>query len=69
MQEPSAMAPAVFLEAHSGDRVLDLCAAPGGKTTQLAAAMQGEGILVSNEIHPARAQILSEMWSGWDCAM
>ncbi len=60
MQEPSAMAPAVFLEAHSGDRVLDLCAAPGGKTTQLAAAMQGEGILVSNEIHPARAQILSE---------
>lgn len=60
MQEPSAMAPAVFLKVHPGDRVLDLCAAPGGKTTQLAAAMQGEGILVSNEIHPARAQILSE---------
>ncbi|MDE6128840.1 MAG: RsmB/NOP family class I SAM-dependent RNA methyltransferase, partial [Lachnospiraceae bacterium] len=60
IQEPSAMAPAVFLEARRGDRVLDLCAAPGGKTTQLAASMRGGGILISNEIHPARAQILSE---------
>lgn len=60
IQEPSAMAPAVFLEARCGDRVLDLCAAPGGKTTQLAASMQGGGILISNEVHPARAQILSE---------
>lgn len=54
------MAPAVFLEARPRERVLDLCAAPGGKTTQLAASMQGEGLLISNEIHPARAQILSE---------
>lgn len=60
IQEPSAMAPAVFLEARPRERVLDLCAAPGGKTTQLAASMQGEGLLISNEIHPARAQILSE---------
>lgn len=60
IQEPSAMAPAVFLDAQPGERVLDLCAAPGGKTTQIAEAMRGEGILVSNEIHPARAQILSE---------
>ena len=60
IQEPSAMAPAVFLEARPGDRVLDLCAAPGGKTTQIADSMRGEGILISNEIHPARAQILSE---------
>lgn len=44
----------------SRERILDLCAAPGGKSTQLAAAMQGRGILVCNEIHPARAKILSE---------
>lgn len=60
IQEPSAMAPAVYLEAKPGERVLDLCAAPGGKTTQIASYMQNEGILVCNEIHPARAKILSE---------
>ena len=60
IQEPSAMAPAAYLDAQPGERVLDLCAAPGGKSTQIAAAMQGEGLLVSNEIHPARAKILSE---------
>ena len=43
-----------------GERILDLCAAPGGKSTQIAAAMQGQGILICNEIHPARAKILSE---------
>lgn len=42
------------------ERILDLCAAPGGKSTQMAAAMRGRGILFSNEIHPARAKILSE---------
>lgn len=42
------------------ERILDLCAAPGGKSTQIAAAMQGQGILICNEIHPARAKILSE---------
>ncbi len=60
IQEPSAMAPVPFLEVKPGERVLDLCAAPGGKSTQLGAALKGEGILVSNEIHPARAKILSE---------
>lgn len=60
IQEPSAMAPVPFLEVKPEERVLDLCAAPGGKTTQLADAMEGKGILVSNEIHPARAKILSE---------
>lgn len=60
IQEPSAMLPATLLDAQPGERVLDLCAAPGGKSTQIAAAMQGQGIFVSNEIHPARAKILSE---------
>lgn len=60
IQEPSAMAPVTFLEVKPGDRVLDLCAAPGGKTTQIADYLKGEGLLVSNEIHPARARILSE---------
>ena len=60
IQEPSAMAPVTFLEVKPGERVLDLCAAPGGKSTQIAAYMKGEGLLVCNEIHPARAKILSE---------
>ncbi len=60
IQEASAMAPAEYLGAKPGEYILDLCAAPGGKTTQIACDMQGEGILVSNEIHPARAKILSE---------
>lgn len=59
MQEPSAMAVAELAEAEPGEKILDLCAAPGGKTTQLAAAMEGKGLLVANEIHPARAKILS----------
>lgn len=60
IQEASAMAPAVYLDARPGEQVLDLCAAPGGKSTQIAAAMQGKGLLVCNEIQPARAKILSE---------
>lgn len=60
IQEPSAMAPVGLLKVKPGDKVLDLCAAPGGKSTQLAAALMGKGLLVSNEIHPARAKILSE---------
>lgn len=60
IQEPSAMAPAAYLEAKPQERILDLCAAPGGKSTQTACSMQNQGILVCNEIHPARAKILSE---------
>lgn len=60
IQEPSAMAPVVFLGAKPGEKVLDLCAAPGGKSTQIAGRMGGKGLLVSNEIHPQRARILSE---------
>ena len=59
LQEPSAMAPAGLLGAQPGERVLDLCAAPGGKSTQLAAAMVGHGLLVCNEINPKRAKILA----------
>ena len=59
LQEPSAMAPVSLLDVQPGQRVLDLCAAPGGKTTQIAGKMAGKGLLVCNEIHPKRAKILS----------
>ncbi len=59
LQEPSAMLPATLLAPKPGETVLDLCAAPGGKSTQLAAAMAGMGTLVCNEPVPSRAQILS----------
>ena len=60
IQEASAMLPASLCPPVPGERVLDLCAAPGGKATQLAAALGGEGLLVANEIHPTRAGILSQ---------
>jgi 16S rRNA C967 or C1407 C5-methylase (RsmB/RsmF family)/NOL1/NOP2/fmu family ribosome biogenesis protein len=60
LQEPSAMSAAALADAQPGDKILDLCAAPGGKSTQLAGAMMGRGLLVSNEIQPARAKILSQ---------
>jgi 16S rRNA C967 or C1407 C5-methylase (RsmB/RsmF family)/NOL1/NOP2/fmu family ribosome biogenesis protein len=60
IQEPSAMITAELAEVIPGEYVLDLCAAPGGKSTQLAGKLKGRGLLVSNEIHPARAAILSQ---------
>ena len=60
IQEPSAMAAVPALDPGPGERVLDLCAAPGGKSTQIAGRMKGIGLLVSNEIIPARAKILSQ---------
>lgn len=60
IQEPSAMAVVSLLDVQPGERVLDLCAAPGGKTTHIAERLDGQGLLVSNEIHPARAKILSQ---------
>lgn len=60
MQEPSAMSSAELLDPQPGETVLDLAAAPGGKTTQLLGKMRGVGLLIANEIHPARAKILSE---------
>ena len=59
MQEPSAMTAVSALCPQPGERVLDLCAAPGGKSTQIAALMAGRGLLVCNEPVPSRAQILS----------
>ena len=53
------MAVGALAGAAPGEKILDLCAAPGGKSTHLASAMRGEGFLISNEIHPARAKILS----------
>ena len=59
LQEPSAMAPVTLLDPKPGEVILDLCAAPGGKSTQIAGAMAGRGLLISNEINPKRARILS----------
>ena len=59
MQEPSALSAVSVLDPQPGERVLDLCAAPGGKSTQIAALMGGRGLLIANEIVPSRAQILS----------
>ena len=59
-QEPSASAPAALLDVHPGMRVADLCAAPGGKTSQLAAALAGHGVLLANEFVAARAEVLRQ---------
>ena len=53
------MSPVTGLEPRPGEIVLDLCAAPGGKTTQIAGSMMGDGLLVCNEINPKRAKILA----------
>lgn len=58
LQEPSAMTPACVLPVNKGDKVLDLCAAPGGKTTELGARLRGSGLLVSNDISASRAKAL-----------
>lgn len=58
IQEPSAMLPAAILPINKGDKVLDLCAAPGGKTTQLGARLNNTGLLVSNDISASRAKAI-----------
>jgi len=58
IQEPSAMAPGALIPLEEGLRVLDLCAAPGGKSTQLGARLNGSGLLVSNDISASRARAL-----------
>ena len=59
-QEPSAMCAAPLLEVQEGEKVLDLCSAPGGKGTQLACAMNSKGLIVLNEPISSRAKILSQ---------
>ncbi len=59
LQEASAMSAVALLAPQPGELVCDLCAAPGGKTTQIAGRMMGQGLLLCNEINPKRAQILS----------
>ena len=58
LQDASAMAPVATLDPRPGERVLDLCAAPGGKSGQIAARLNGRGFLLSNEIEFSRARIL-----------
>lgn len=60
IQEPSAMAPVEVLNVKPGNTVLDLCAAPGGKSTQIAAKLQGEGLLVTNDISADRTKALAK---------
>ena len=59
LQEASAMAPVALLAPQPGERVCDLCAAPGGKSTQIAGYLRGQGLLWCNEINSKRAKILS----------
>ncbi len=58
LQEPSAMTPASVLPVEPGDKVLDMCAAPGGKSTELGARLKGEGLLLANDISNSRAKAL-----------
>lgn len=68
VQEPSAACSVKLLDPKPGMRVLDLCAAPGSKTTQIAECLQQEGLLVANEINPHRAGILVENVERHGCA-
>ncbi len=58
LQEPSAMTPADRLDIEPGEAVLDLCAAPGGKATELGVKLNGCGVLVANDISSSRAKAL-----------
>ena len=58
IQEPSAMTPANILPVEEGDYILDMCAAPGGKSTELGAKLNSSGLLVANDISNSRAKAL-----------
>jgi len=60
IQEPSAMMVGVVVDAKPGDKIIDLCAAPGGKTTHMAAMMDHRGLIVSNDISPSRVRHLNK---------
>jgi NOL1/NOP2/sun family putative RNA methylase len=65
LQDPSAMAVTELLDPQPGERILDLAAAPGGKSTHIAARMRNQGILVVNDIHPRRVRDLSNNLERW----
>jgi len=65
IQEPSAMAPAALLDVKPGERVLDLCAAPGGKSTQILSSLKGKGILVANDSNTQRTKALVRNLEAW----
>ena len=65
LQEPSAMTPAMLLPVEPGDRVLDLCGAPGGKSTELGIKLAGKGVLISNDISNSRAKALLKNLELW----
>ncbi len=65
IQDPTAMAPAALLDPQPGEWVLDLAAAPGGKTTHLAARMQDRGLLVANDVQPRRLRELNHNLDRW----
>lgn len=58
IQEPSAMSTGAMLPIEKGDKVLDMCAAPGGKSTQIAGKLNGTGVLVTNDISATRCKAL-----------
>lgn len=65
LQEPTAMAVAEAADLQPGQTVLDIAASPGGKSTQISAAIGPTGLLVANEIHPARIKALGENLERW----
>ena len=65
LQDPSAMAVVELLDPQPGEKVLDMSAAPGGKSTQIACRMQNQGLLVANEMHPKRVWDLAENLERW----
>lgn len=67
LQDPSAMAVSQVAAPRPGQRVLDLCAAPGGKATHLISLLQDSGLLVANELYPGRAKVLVENLERWGC--
>lgn len=68
IQEPSAMLPASLLPIAPGERVLDLCAAPGGKATELSSRLKGSGLLVANDVSASRAKALVKNLAVWGAA-
>jgi 16S rRNA C967 or C1407 C5-methylase (RsmB/RsmF family)/NOL1/NOP2/fmu family ribosome biogenesis protein len=65
VQEPSALAVAEALDVRPGHRVLDLAAAPGGKATQVAGRLGGQGVVVANEVQRGRVQALADNLDRW----